>query len=479
MANVPVDTQKRSARRWWILAVVCVAQLLDVLDVTIVNIALPRAQADLGFSLGDRQWIVTAYSLAFGALLLFFGRVGDLLGRRATLLLGLGVFAIASVIGGAADTFAVLVIARAVQGVAAAMIAPAALALLSTTFTHEKNRATAFAIFGAISGSGAAIGMLLGGMLTSHFGWRSTLFVNVGISLLAFAGTAALIAREPRAHERPALDVSGALLASTGLFAVVFGLSNAESHFWRAPQTWAFLAAGTVLMAAFLWRQTRAPQPLLPPRVLLDRTRAGANLAVFIAGTGLFGAFLFLNYYMQDTLRYSPIATGIAFLPMVATLAITGGICTTQLYPRLGARPPVAVGMLVAAGAMAWLARIGPESTYITGLLGPLMLFGIGVGAIVAPAMSAGTVGVEPRDAGIASATINTAQQLGGAIGIAVLNSLAASAINRRLTDSHATHAAAAVYSDTIAFWYTSAVFTVGAIACGLILPSRQIDDAR
>jgi MFS family permease len=313
---------------------------------------------------------------------------------------------------------------------------------------------------GAISGSGAAIGMLLGGVLTEYLNWRWTLFVNVGIGLLAFVGAVAMIPRQPRARHRPRLDLPGALLVSVGLVGIAYGFAGAESHPWSAPQTWSFLAGGALLLAVFVWWQTRAAHPLLPLRVLLDRNRGGSILAIFIAGIGLFGAFLFLNYYMQEILRYSPVATGVAFLPMVVTLAVTGGVCTTQLDPRVGAKPLVFVGMLTAAGAMAWLTVVGSESTYVACRLGPLVLFGIGIGAIVAPAMYAGTSGVAPHDAGIASATVNVARQLGGSIGIALLNSLAASALTRYLIGKDATSPAVlsdgAIHSYTVAFWYSA-----------------------
>jgi EmrB/QacA subfamily drug resistance transporter len=465
-----------TARRWWILAVICLAQLMDVLDVTIVNIALPSAQRDLGFSAGDRQWIVTAYSLAFGSLLLLSGRISDLAGRRVMFLSGLVTFGCASALGGAAPSFAVLVTARAVQGAAGAMLAPAALSLLSTTFTRARERATAFAVFGGISGSGAAIGLLLGGVLTQLFNWRFTLFVNVVISAVALAGAVILIPRQQQAGPRPRLDLPGALLVGAGLFGLVYGFANVDSHPWSAPGTWGFLAGGAVLLAAFAWWQTRTPHPLLPPRVVLDRTRGGSNLAIFIGGIGLFGAFLFLNYYLQAILRYSPVLTGLAFLPMVATLVIAGGICTTRFYPRIGAKLPVAAGLLIAAGAMAWLARLGPHSSYAAGILGPLLVFGIGIGATIAPAMNAGTTGVQPGDAGIASATVNTAQQIGGSIGTALLNSLATAALARYLTGrdaaSQVVQAAAAIHSYTMAFWASSAILAAGALICGLILPA-------
>lgn len=308
--------------------------------------------------------------------------------------------------------------------------------------------------------------------------WRFTLFVNVAISAVTLAGAVVLIPRQQPAGPRPRLDLPGTLLACAGLFGLVYGLASAKSHPWNAPGTWGLLAGGAGLLAVFTWWQTRTPHPLLPPRILGDRTRGGSSLAIFTGGIGLFGAFLFLNYYLQGILRYSPVRTGLAFLPMVATLVIAGGICTTQLYPRLGARMPVTAGLLTAAGALAWLARIGPHSTYTASILGPLLVFGIGIGATIAPAMNAGTAGVQPRDAGIASATVNTAQQIGGSIGTALLNSLAATAFAHYLTGknpaSPAVQADAAIHSYTVAFWASSAVLAVGAVACGLILRAAK-----
>ncbi|WP_369214752.1 MFS transporter [Streptomyces flavofungini] len=474
--SVPPD------RRWWILAVICLAQLMDVLDVTIVNIALPHAQADLGFSDGDRQWIVTAYSLTFASLLLPSGRVCDLVGPRTMLLIGLAAFACASALGGATPNFGILVTARALQGAAGAVIAPAALALLSTTFTQTKERARAFAVFGAVSGSGAAVGMLLGGALTQYLDWRFTLYVNVAIAAAAIIGALLLIPRRPKPEQRPHLDVAGTVLVSTGLFCVVYGLAAVESHPWSSPATWGFLTAGAVLLAAFAWWQNRTAHPLLPPRIIVNRNRGGSHLAILIAGIGLFGAFLFLNFYLQGTLHYTPLMTGLAFLPMVGTLVVAGGIATTQLYPRLGARVPVAIGMLIAAAAMAWLTRIGSHSTYAEAVLGPLLVFGLGIGATIAPAMSAGTAGVRPGDAGIASATVNAAQQIGGSTGTALLNSLAASALARYLVGkdpaSPTDRADAVLHSYSTAFWATSAIFAAGAVVCGLILPTQRPDPA-
>jgi EmrB/QacA subfamily drug resistance transporter len=470
------------SKRWLILAIIGLAQLMIVLDVTIVNIALPDAQKALGFSNGDRQWIVTAYSLAFGSLLLLFGRVSDVIGRRAMFLIGLVGFAAASALGGASPNFEVLVTARALQGVAGAMLAPAALSLLSTTFTEAKERATAFAVFGGIAGSGAAIGMLLGGVLTEYLTWRWTLFINVGIAVIAIAGAASLIPRHPRDADRPKLDVIGTVLVSAGLFGIVYGFANAESHPWSAPGTWGFIAGGLALIVAFVLWQTRSRNPLLPMRVILERNRGGSYLAMFLTGIGMFGVFLFLNYYLQSSLKYSPVMTGVAFLPMVAALMVTATISTTQLYPRFGAKILVTVGMLAAGGGMAWLTGISLTSTYAANILGPLLIIGIGMGAVFAPAMNAATSGVEAHDAGVASAMVNTAQQIGGSIGTALLNSLATTAATTYLVgkDLHSPTvlANAQIHRYTVAFWWAAAIFGAGAIASGLILKSGKPDPA-
>ena len=468
------------SKRWLILAVIGLAQLMIVLDVSIVNIALPDAQKALGFSNGDRQWIVTAYSLAFGSLLLLFGRVSDLVGRRMMFLVGLVLFAAASFLGGVSPNFEVLVTARALQGVAGAMLAPAALSLLTTTFTDAKERATAFAVFGGIAGSGAAIGLLLGGVLTEYLNWRWTLFVNVAISVIAIAGAATLIPRQDPDADRPRLDLPGTVLVSAGLFGIVYGFANAESHPWSAPGTWGFLAAGALLIAVFAWWQTRTAHPLMPLRVILDRNRGGSFLAMFITGIGLFGVFLFLTYYLQEILRYSPVMTGVAFLPMVAGLMFAATICTTQLLPRIGPKILVFGGMVVGAAGMVWLTNISVTSTYGANIVGPLVIIGLGMGSIFAPAMNTATSGVAHHDAGVASAMVNTSQQVGGSIGTALLNSLATSAAASYLVGKDKTsqlvQANAAIHSYTTAFWWAAGIFAAGAVICGLILRAGKPD---
>ncbi|MDX6365604.1 MAG: hypothetical protein QOK30_680, partial [Nocardioidaceae bacterium] len=309
-------------RRWWVLVVIGLAQLMVVLDATIVNIALPSAQQALHFTDDGRQWIVTAYSLAFGSLLLLGGRLADVIGRRTTFIVGIVGFACASALGGAATSFAMLVTVRTVQGLFGALLAPTALSLLTTTFTEDKERAKAFGVFGAIAGSGAAVGLMLGGLLTEYLDWRWTLYVNVLIAAVALAGAILLIPRSDRVA-RPRLDVAGVLLVSGGLFCIVFGFANAETHPWGDWMTWGFLVTGGVVLVAFFTWQGRARHPLLPLSLLADRNRAAALATVFIASAGMFGVFLFLTYYLQGTLGYSPVTNGLAFLPMVGVLMVT------------------------------------------------------------------------------------------------------------------------------------------------------------
>jgi EmrB/QacA subfamily drug resistance transporter len=473
--------QDPDPRRWLILGTVGLAQLMVVLDATIVNIALPSAQHALGFTTVDRQWVVTAYALAFGSLLLFGGRLGDLVGRRFMFLTGALGFAAASAVGGAATSFGMLIAARAAQGVFGALLAPTALSILATTFTDQKERGKAFGVFGAIVGAGGALGLVLGGILTEYLSWRWCLYVNLVFAGLAMAGGALLLRRQP-SPVKPRLDLPGVVLASAGMFGVVYGFSNAASHNWHTPSTYGFLAAGVALLAAFALWQWRAASPLLPPRVVLDRNRGGAYLAVLIVGAGMFGIFLFLTYYLQQSLGYSPVITGVAFLPMIAMVVVSANLSNVVLMPRFGPKPLVTVGMLLAAAGLVWLTRIGVHSSYASAVLGPLMVAGLGFGFTVAPAMNTGTYGVAPQDAGVASATLNTGQQIGGSIGTSLLNTIFASSVAGYVT-SHLTPGTvvngrpapalaeqAQVHGYTTGFWWAAGIFAAGAIICGSLL---------
>ena len=421
------DGEANHHRRWWILGVLGVAQLMVILDNTIVNIALPTAQHDLGFSNADRQWIVTAYALAFGSLLLLGGRIGDIFGRKRTLLVGLIGFAVASAIGGASVNFIMLVSARTVQGAFGALLAPSVLALLTTTFSNGAERAKAFAIYGAIAGAGGALGLLLGGILTSYASWRWTLFVNLVFAAIATTG-ALLWLKNDKAVDHDPLDLPGLFLVTGGLFSLVYGFSHAETTAWSNPYTIGFLVLGVVLLGVFAFVESRVRHPLLPLRVVLDRTRGGSMLAMLFASVGIFGVFLFLTYYLQETLGFSPVKTGVAFLPMVAALATMAQVSNRVLLPKFGPKPIVPIGLLLAAIALFRLHALGLHSAYASHVLPYLIVLGFGFGLSLAPSFSTGTLGLPPHDAGVGSAALNTTQQVGGSIGTSLLNTLAAGA---------------------------------------------------
>ncbi|MFD0689321.1 MFS transporter [Actinomadura fibrosa] len=414
-------------RRWVALVFICLAQLMIVLDVTIVNIALPSAQSDLGVSDGDRQWVITAYTLAFGSLLLLGGRVADYTGRRRTFAIGLAGFALASALGGAAPGFGTLLAARALQGVFAALLAPSALSLLAVNFSRTDERAKAFGIFGAIAAGGGAIGLVLGGLLTEYLDWRWCMYVNVVIAGIAACGLPVLPAEE-RAKDRTRFDVPGVVVAVLGLLAVVYGCSRAEEDGWDSGTVLGLLAAGAALLAVFAVVETRVAAPLLPPRVVLSRTRGGAFLAVGLGIIGMFATFLFLTYFMQVVMGYSALKAGLAFLPMTGAVLVAAGGVATRLLPKAPPRALVGPGLLIASGALAWLTTLDAGSSYAGTLLPTMMILGFGMGLVMPPAMSYATHGVGEDESGAASATVNTMQQIGGSIGTALLNTVATSA---------------------------------------------------
>src|SRR5664280_1286289 len=466
------DRDANHTRRWWILSVLGLAQLMVILDNTIVNIALPTAQHALHFSNADRQWVVTGYSLAFGSLLLLGGRIGDIIGRKRALLIGLIGFACASALGGASVNFPMLVIARTVQGAFGALLAPSVLALLTITFINPAERGKAFAIYGGIAGAGGAIGLLLGGILTSYASWRWTLFVNLAFSAVASVG-ALLWLKNDRAADHDPLDFPGLFLVTGGLFSLVYGFSHAETTAWSNPFTIGFLILGVVLLGAFAYLETRAKYPLLPLRIVINRTRGGSMLAMLFASIGIFGVFLFLTYYLQGTLGWSPVKTGLGFLPMVAALATMAQVSNRFLLPRFGPKAIVPIGLLVDAAALYMLHLVGLHTAYASHVLPYLILLGFGFGLSLAPSFSTGTLGLAPHDAGVGSATLNTSQQVGGSIGTALLNTLAAGAVTAYMVGRAATPAnlrAAALHSYTTAFLFSSLIFVAGAVVAGLVL---------
>ncbi|WIE54055.1 MFS transporter [Curtobacterium sp. MCBD17_003] len=470
----PID---KKDHRWIVLTVIGIAQIMVVLDATIVNIALPSAQQDLGFGTDQRQWVVTAYSLAFGSLLLLGGRLADLFGRKNTFIIGLIGFALASMLGGLAGTFGLLVAARALQGVFGALLAPAALSLLTTTFTDMKERARAFGIFGAIAGSGAAIGLLLGGVLTEYASWRWCLYVNLVIAAFAFVGALLFIPR-PVAAPRPRIDYLGVVTITAGLVGIVYGFSNAETNGWNDGLTYVCLAAGVVLIALFVLIETRVAHPLMPLRVVLDRDRGGSLLAMGLVAIGMFGIFLFLTYYLEQTLGFSSLKTGLAFLPMPLSIMFSSTILGTRLLPRVGPKVLIFIGGLVAAVGLLLLTRTQLDSAYAPVVLPGLIVIGLGMGLIFSSAFSTATSGVARQDAGVASAMVNTMQQIGGSIGTALLSTIFADVVRDQLTGtkgSQLDQARAALDGYHTAFFISSGVLVLVALAGGLIINRQRV----
>jgi EmrB/QacA subfamily drug resistance transporter len=466
-----------AARRWWILALLGVAQLMVVLDVTIVNIALPSAQKALGFSNANRQWVLTAYTLAFGGLLLLGGRLSDVLGRKRTLLIGLIGFALASALGGASVDFVMLVAARAVQGAFAALLAPSALSLLTTTFSDPAERGKAFGIYGGIAAGGAAIGLLLGGALTQYLNWRYTLFVNVVFAVGAGIGAVVLLANTPPA-DHPHYDIPGATTVVSGLAVLVYGLSEAERRGWSDPLTLGLILGGGVLLVVFVWIESRVDRPLLPLDMVAHRNRIGPYLAVFVVAITTFGLFLFLTFYLQQTLGYSPLKTGVAYLPMVGFLMTTSIISNEVLLRRVGPRPLISAGLVLAAGGVTLLTRLGLHSSYPTGLLPGLVIIGAGLGVVFSSALNTATSGLAPTHAGVGSAVVTTSQQIGASVGIALLNTIAASATSSYLrgkTPTKQVVALAAVHGENVAFAVVVGILLGGAIVCGLVIANINV----
>ncbi|MEU0032196.1 MFS transporter [Streptomyces sp. NPDC006335] len=439
MSETAQATAKAAAdshsNRWKALSFIALAQLMVVLDATIVNIALPSAQQDLGISDGNRQWVITAYALAFGGLLLFGGRLADLWGRKRTFVAGLIGFAVASALGGAATNEAMMLGARALQGAFGALLAPAALSLLAVTFTEPKERAKAFGIYGAIAGGGGAVGFILGGLLTEYLDWRWTFFVNIPFAVIAAAG-AYLVIREPSgSRNRSPLDIPGVVLSILGLVTLVYAFTRAESAGWGDSTTVGLFVAAAVLLAAFVFTESKVKAPLLPLRVITERNRGGVYLSLGLAIIALFGLFLFLTYYLQLVLGYSPVKTGLAFLPLIGGLMVGSTQIGTRLLTRVPPRLLMAPGFLVAGTGMLFLTQLEIGTSYARVILPGLVLLGLGMGTAFMPALSLSTHGVEPRDSGVASAMVNTSQQVGGAIGTALLNTIAASATTAYIQD--------------------------------------------
>ena len=471
-------------KRWLALGVIALSQLMVILDATIVNIALPQAQAALGISDADRQWMVTAYALPFGALLLLGGRIADYVGRKRILIISLSGFALASALGGAAQVGWQLFIARALQGAFAAMLAPAALSLVTVTFSAAKERAKAFAVFGAISGGGAAVGLLLGGVLTEYASWRWCLFVNIPVAIIAVV-LAIPVLKESKVEGGTHYDIPGAVLATAGLGALVWACTQPAEHGWGSINTLGWFAASVVLLIGFVVVEARSTSPLLPLRIVENRNRAGAYVVGLLVGAGLFAVFLFLTYYMQGVLQYTPIQAGVGFLPFSAGIIIGAGI-GSQLTIKVGPRFVVPAGLAMALVGMLWLSRISLETTYFGTILPATLVIAIGMGFIFMSTTNVALVGVNHDDAGVASAVVSTTQQIGGSIGTALLNTIAATATAAFLVSNPPTGqtpqemgaavAASQVHGFGVAFTWSAIIFSM-AIVASLILINAGKDD--
>ena len=464
------------ANRWAVLALLGVAQLMIVLDVTIVNIALPSAQQALHFPAGDRQWVITAYALTFGSLLLLGGKLGDLFGRKWTFVAGLLGFAGASVLGGLAPSFAVLVAARALQGSFGALLAPSALSLLTITFHNSADRPKAFGIFSAIAASGTSVGLLLGGVLTQALSWRWCLYVNLLFAIPAAIAASRLVDGGGAQRPRPRIDFAGIATASAGFFCLVYGFSNAESHAWSAGLTIAAFTASAVLLASFILIEHHAQRPLLPLRIVADRSRGGAYTSMAIVGAALFSVFLFMTFYMQQILRFSPVKTGLGFLPLTGAIIIVAPLVQTKILPRLGPRTVITTGMILGVIAMIIFTRLTPGGSYATHVLPGLIPAGAGAACVFSASFATGTLGVQRADAGVAAAVVNTAQQIGGSIGTAMLSTIYAGALAGYLAahPGASRFAAASIHAYTVGFTAGAVIFAAGLLLALVLLPSRH-----
>lgn len=455
-------------KRWRALIVIAIAQLMVVLDASIVNIALPHLQQDLGITPANRQWVVTAYTLAFGGLLLLGGRIADYAGRKKAFMIGLIGFAGASALGGFAANQAMLFSARALQGVFAALLAPAALSLISVTFTDSKERAKAFAVYGGLSAGGAAIGLILGGLLTEYASWRWCLGVNVPIAILAvFLATTNV--HESRAQGDTRYDLPGAVTATVGLVSLVYGITVAGEKGWGSTRTITFFVIAIAMLAAFLLIERKTSHPLLPIRILTERNRGASYLTSFIVGSGLFGMFLFLSLTFQIVFGYSPIRSGLAFLPFSFGVGVSAGMAS-KLLPKFGARPVSFFGLLMAATGLAMLTRLTETSSYVTAVLPTLIIMSLGMGLVFVPLSATALFAVGNHDTGVASAVLNTCQQIGGALGTALLNTIATSATtaymvtNQIAPTPQGAPPAALIHGFSHAFVYSTGILLVGAL---------------
>ena len=417
---------RHSTNPWVVLVLICLAQFMVVLDATIVNVALPSIQKDLGLSEANLQWIVNAYALVFGGFLLLGGRAGDLLGRKRLFLIGLVIFTSASLLDGLAVSSGMLIGSRALQGLGAALISPAALSIISTTFSEGAERAKALGVWAAIAIGGSAVGLIVGGLLTQAFSWPWIFFVNVPVGIVGFALSWRLIPESKDEHAHRSFDLPGAVTATGGLMALVYAIVKSETDGWTSATTIGFFLAAAVLLASFVVIEQRTKAPLVRLSIFRVRSLTTANLVMFLVASGMFAMFFFNTLYIQRVLNYGPLKAGLAFLPFTAGIMVSAGIAS-RFAPRIGVRPVAAVGMLVSVAGMLLLTRLPVDGTYAADVLPALLLTSLGMGLVFMPLTLVATTGLEDEDQGLASGLFNTSQQIGGALGLAILSTIAAS----------------------------------------------------
>jgi EmrB/QacA subfamily drug resistance transporter len=460
-------------RKWLALALLSVVQFMVVLDIAIVNVALPSIQVDLGFSQENLQWVISAYALVFGGFLLLGGRAADLLGRRRIFLVGLVVFTLASLLAGLAWSETSLISARVLQGLGAAVITPAALSMLSTTFVEGRERNIALGVWGAVGGFGAAAGVLLGGILTDALSWEWIFFVNVPVGAIALALTPVLL-RESRDASVKSFDVLGAVSVTAGLSSAVYAITQAGTEGWLAPRTLAFFAAAAVLLAFFVVWEQRHPEPLMRLGILRIKTVTGANVAGFILGTATFSLFLMLTLYMQQVLGYSPMKTGVAYLAVAGTAIFTSAIAA-QLVTRIGVKPVLIVGMTSLTAGLLYFTQVSVGGSYVGDLLPGFLLIALGLGFSFVPISIAALAGVQASEAGLASGLINTSQQIGGALGIAALSTIATSRTEDAVAGG-ASQASALVTGFHGAFVAGVIIAAIGIVAAATLIRRDELE---
>jgi EmrB/QacA subfamily drug resistance transporter len=467
-----VDRTDFLDKRWLALILLCSAQFVVVLDASIVNVALPTIGRALNFSEQNLPWVVNAYILTFGGFLLLGGRTADLLGRRRVFMAGLLLVAVASLAAGFASTEGQLIVARAAQGLGAAIISPAALSIVTTTFSDGAERNKALGVWGAVAGSGGAAGVLLGGILTDGLGWEWVLWVNVPVSLIAFALSPRLIAESRAEEDTHVYDVAGAVTVTAGLSVLVYALVDANSAGWGSTQTIGLIALSIALLASFVAIELRARKPLVPFSIFRIRTLTGANVVGLLVGGSLFSMFFFISLYMQQVLGYSAIHAGLSYLPLALVIMASAGVAS-QLVTRIGYKPVLAIGMLFIVVGLLWFSRVSVGGGFTTDILGPSLFAAAGLGFAFVTTTIAAVSGVEEKEAGLASGLINTSQQIGGAVGLAVLSAIATSHTEGLLSDG-ASKASALTDGFQAAFLGGAAIALLGFVLTLVLISNRD-----